>query len=75
MRLSRRTDDAALAAFLEVTFFGALVCDNALPADALDLAPVLLFRSVFDAFFAALGLVTLDFAIELFSIFLKSSEL
>ena len=60
---SRRTLDAALAALFEVTFFGAFVCDRALPAEVLDFDPVDLLRSVFDAFFAAFGLVTFDFAI------------
>ena len=60
---SRRTLDAALAALFEVTFFGAFVWDRALPAEVLDVDPVDLFRSVLDAFLAAFGLVTFDFAI------------
>ncbi len=56
-----RTDDAELAAFLDVTFFGAFVCDKALPAATFDFLPVDLLLSVVDAFFAALGLVTFCF--------------
>jgi hypothetical protein len=63
VRLFLRTDDAALAAFFDVTFRGALVWDNALPAAVLDLEPVDLLLRVEDAFLAAFGLVTLDFAI------------
>lgn len=63
VRPSLRTDEAALAAFFEVTFFGLFVWDKALPAEVFDFAPVDLLLSVEDAFFAALGLVTLDFAI------------
>ena len=66
---SRKTFDAALAAFFEVTLLGAFVWDKALPAAVLDLEPVDLLRSVFDALLAAFGLVTLDFAIFLFSYF------
>ena len=40
VRPSRRTELAADAAFAEETFFGALVCDRALPLDVLDFAPV-----------------------------------
>ena len=60
---SRKTFDAALAAFFEVTLLGAFVCDKALPAAVLDLRPVDLLLSVFDALLAAFGLVTFDFAI------------
>lgn len=63
VRLSFRTEDAARAAFLDVTLRGAFVCDSALPAALFDLAPVDLFWRVDEAFFAALGLVTLGFAI------------
>lgn len=60
---SRKTFDAALAALFEVTLLGAFVWDKALPAAVLDLRPVDLLLSVFDAFLAAFGLVTFDFAI------------
>lgn len=63
VRLSLRTDDALLAAFLDVTFLGALVWDNALPAAVFDLELVDLLLSVDEALLAALDLVTLDFAI------------
>jgi len=63
VRPSCSTDDAELAARLDVTFFGAFVCERALPADVLDLLPVFLLRKVLDALLAALGLVTFDFAI------------
>lgn len=63
VRLSLRTDEAALAAVLDVTLRGAFVWESALPAAVLDLLPVDLFLRVEDAFFAALGLVTLDFGI------------
>ncbi len=49
VRPSRNVFDAALAAFADEVFFGALRCDKALPEDVfVDLA-VLLLRSVFDA--------------------------
>ena len=60
---SRRTLDAALAAFFEVTLFGALVWDKALPAAVLDFDPVDLLRRDCDALLAAFGRVTFDFAI------------
>jgi hypothetical protein len=63
VRPSRSTDDAAVPAFLDVTFLGAFVWDSALPADVFDLPPVVLLRRVLDALLAALGLVTFDFAI------------
>jgi hypothetical protein len=63
VRLSLRTDDALLAAFLDVTFLGALVWDKVLPAAVFDFELVDLLLSVDDALLAALGLVTLDFAI------------
>ena len=40
VRPSFNTDEAALAAFVEVVFLGALVWANALPAAVLDFAPV-----------------------------------
>lgn len=61
--LLRSTEDAALAAFWDVTLLGALVCDRALPDAVLDLGLVDLFLSVEDAFRAALGLVTFAFVI------------
>ena len=61
--LSLKTADAALAAFLDVTFWGAFVCERALPAAVFDFFPVDLLLSVPEAFFAALGLVTFDFFI------------
>ena len=63
MRLSLRTEEAALAAFFDDTFFDAFVCDSALPADVFDLFPVLVLLSVLEAFLATLILVTFDFAI------------
>ena len=59
----RRTLEAALAALLEVAFFGALVWEKALPEAVLDFEPVFALRRVFEAFLAAFGLVTLDLAI------------
>ena len=63
VRLSRKTDDAELAAFFEVTLLGAFVWERALPAAVFDLPPVLLLRRVLEALFAALGRVTFDFVI------------
>lgn len=63
VRPSRRTLDATLAALFEVTFFGALVWDRALPEAVLDLVQVFLLRRVFEALPAALGRVTLGLAI------------
>ena len=60
---SRRTADAAFAAFGDVTRFGALVCDSALPAAVFDFTPVEEERSVFDELRAAAGRVTFDFGI------------
>jgi len=51
---SRNVADAALAALELVCRFGAPVWDKALPDKALDLAPVLLLVSVFEALDAAL---------------------
>ena len=62
-RLSRRTLDAALAAALEVCFFGAPVCDRALPAAVFEPLPVDALLSVCDAFEAAFEPVTLLLAI------------
>jgi len=56
VRPSRSVFDAAVAAFLEVTFF-VFDCANALPAAALDLAPVDGDFRVLEAAVAALGLV------------------
>jgi hypothetical protein len=53
VRPSRRTDDAAVAAFDEVVFAGAPDWDNALPAAVFDREPVEMFWSVFEAFEAA----------------------
>lgn len=60
VRPSRRVDDALEAAADEVTFFGAEVCDNALPAALLALDDVDGFRSTEDALDAALLPVSLD---------------
>jgi hypothetical protein len=61
VRPSLNTFDAAVAAFAEVTFSGALVCDSVLPAAVFDFWAVLVLVSVFDALDAALWLVTLGF--------------
>ncbi|MEZ0185915.1 MAG: hypothetical protein AB9Q23_05960 [Candidatus Reddybacter sp.] len=55
--------EAALAAFFEVTFLGALVWESALPAALFALADAVLERTVLDALFAALGRVTFLVAI------------
>lgn len=65
VRPSRRTADAALAAFLPVVSFLVLDCVNALPAADFDALPVSFDDSVFAAACAALGLVCFDFAIAL----------
>ena len=62
VRLSRKTLEDALAAFGEVTFFGALRCESALPPAVLDLLPVDLLFSVLDAAVAAFLPVTFRFA-------------
>jgi len=54
--------EAALAAVDDVCFFGAPVCDMALPAAVFDPGPVALLWSVFDADVAALLPVVLVFA-------------
>lgn len=56
--LSFKTLDAAEAADLDVTFFGALVWDKALPAAFLDDFPVDLLLKVLDAAAAAFFPVT-----------------
>ena len=63
MRPSRKVFEAALAAFFDVTFLGAFVCDKALPAADFELFPVEDFFKVFDALLAAFFPVTLGFAI------------
>jgi hypothetical protein len=60
---SRKTLEAELAAFPDVTFFGALVWERALPEAVFDFFPVFLLLRVLEALLAALGRVTLDFAI------------
>jgi len=62
VRPSRKTDDAELAAFAEVTRLGAFVWESALPAAVFDFVPVLPLLRVLEALLAALGLVTFDFA-------------
>ena len=62
VRLSRNTLEDALAAFGEVTFFGALRCESALPPAVLDFLPVDLLLSVLDAAVAAFLPVTFRFA-------------
>ncbi len=52
-----------MAAFEEVIFAGALVCDSALPAAVFDFEAVLELVSVFDALEADLAPVTFGFAI------------
>jgi hypothetical protein len=61
--LSLKTFDAAVAAFDEVTFDGALVCDSALPAAVFDFGAVLELVKVFDALEAALTPVIFGFVI------------
>lgn len=63
MRPSRSVFDAADAAFLEVTFFGAFRCESALPAEDFDARPVDFPRNVLEALLAAGFLVVLLFAI------------
>jgi hypothetical protein len=60
---SLNTLEATVAAFEDVTFFGALVCDSALPAEVFDFGAVLELVSVFDALLAAFAPVTFDFVI------------
>ena len=55
---SLSTFEAAVAALVLVCFAGDLVCDNALAAAILELAPVDLPDRVFDALVAAFVLVT-----------------
>lgn len=61
VRPSRSTPLAAEAAFAEVTFLGAFVCDKALPLEALVFAPVDADRRVEEAERAAPFPVTFDF--------------
>jgi hypothetical protein len=63
VRPSRRTFEAAVAAFLLVVSLGDLDCVSALPAAVFEVLLVDFERSVFDAAFAALGFVCFDFAI------------
>ena len=63
VRPSRSVFDAADAALLEVTFFGAFRCDSALPAEDFDVRPVDFPRNVLEALLAAGFLVVLLFAI------------
>lgn len=65
VRPSRSTFEAAVAAVAEVTFLGAFVCDNALPAAVLDFGAVLAFVRVFDALEAAFEPVTFVFVINI----------
>ncbi len=58
MRPSRKTFDAVVAAFFDVTFVG-LTCESALPAAVLDDLLVDPLDKTVDAFFAALRLVDL----------------
>jgi len=60
---SPNTFEAALAAFEDVTFAGALVWDSALPAAVFDFDPELELVKVFDALEAAFEPVTFGFAI------------
>jgi hypothetical protein len=61
VRPSRSTLEASFAAGAEVTFFGALVCESALPAAVFDLGAELVFVNVFDALVAAFDPVTFAF--------------
>ncbi|MFK5926977.1 MAG: hypothetical protein QM483_10135, partial [Desulfuromusa sp.] len=61
---SRRVFDAAVAAFIDVCFFGADRWDRALPAADFDFAAVDLLVMVFDARLAAFLPVTFLFAIS-----------
>lgn len=63
VRPSRRTDEAALAAFFDVTFFGAFVCDSALAEAVFDFELVLLLCRFFEALLATLELVVFLLAI------------
>lgn len=56
VRPSRKTADALVAAFDEVTLGGA-TCDNVLPAADFDAFPVQLLERTEEEFFAALLLV------------------
>lgn len=63
--LSRKTFDAAVAAFLLVFSFRVFDCVSALPAAAFEFFPVDFERSVFEAALAAFRRVCLDFGIVL----------
>jgi hypothetical protein len=63
VRPSRNVFDAALAALLDVTLFGALCCERALPAAVFDWELVALERNTLEARFAAFELVTFCFGI------------
>jgi hypothetical protein len=54
VRPSRSTFDAAVAAFVDVTF-GGLTCASELPAALFDDFPVEVLDNTFDAFLAAFG--------------------
>jgi hypothetical protein len=60
---SLRTFEAAVAAFEDVAFAGALVCASALPAALFDFEAVLELVKVFEALEAALAPVVFDFVI------------
>jgi hypothetical protein len=60
---SVRTFEAAVAAFEDVVFAGALVCASALPAALFDFEAVLDLVRVFEALEAALAPVTFGFVI------------
>jgi hypothetical protein len=62
VRPSRRTEEAALADFDEVVFFGALVWDSALPAAVFERLPVAPLCSVLEALDAALDPVVFPLA-------------
>lgn len=62
VRPSRSTEEASLAAWVEVSFSRDFACDRALAAAVLDLADVDLLCRVLDAFVAVLLLVAFDLA-------------
>jgi hypothetical protein len=61
---SLKTFEAAVAAFEDVDFAGALVCASALPAALFDFEAVLGLAKVLEALEAALAPVTFDFVIS-----------
>jgi hypothetical protein len=65
IRPSPKTLEAAFAAFGDVTFAGALVCDNALAAADFYFGAVAELVSTFDALEAAFELVTFAFLITI----------